>query len=29
LDSLGLELPKTWDDLRGMIPILHMNNYDM
>lgn len=28
LDQLGLSVPKTWDDVRKMIPTLHINNYD-
>lgn len=28
LDELGLEVPKTWDEVREMIPILQTNNYD-
>lgn len=28
LGELGLKPPKTWDDLKKMIPVLHMNNYD-
>jgi ABC-type glycerol-3-phosphate transport system substrate-binding protein len=29
LESLGLRPPKTWDELREMIPVFHMNNYDV
>jgi ABC-type glycerol-3-phosphate transport system substrate-binding protein len=29
LDSLGLTPPKTWDELRELIPVFHMNNYDV
>ncbi|MEG0951923.1 MAG: extracellular solute-binding protein, partial [Niameybacter sp.] len=28
LDELGLEIPRTWDDVKAIIPILQMNNYD-
>jgi len=28
LEELGLEPPKTWEDVKRIIPILHMNNYD-
>ncbi|MCG8502846.1 MAG: extracellular solute-binding protein [Firmicutes bacterium] len=28
LAQLGIEIPKTWDDAKSIIPILHMNNYD-
>ena len=28
LEELGLEVPKTWDDVQDAINILHINNYD-
>lgn len=28
LQELGLEIPETWDDVRAMIPVLQMHNYD-
>ncbi|NSW91174.1 MAG: extracellular solute-binding protein [Firmicutes bacterium] len=28
LDELGLKPPKTWEEVKRIIPILHMNNYD-
>ncbi len=28
LSELGLDIPETWDDVRDMIPILQMNQYD-
>lgn len=28
LNELGLDIPQTWDDVRAMIPILQMNQYD-
>jgi len=28
-DDLGILPPATWDDLRALIPVLHMNNYDV
>ncbi|MDO4563072.1 MAG: extracellular solute-binding protein [Clostridia bacterium] len=28
LDSLGLEVPQTWDEVREMISVLHTNQYD-
>lgn len=28
LEELGLKPPKTWDEVREIIPILHRNNYD-
>jgi ABC-type glycerol-3-phosphate transport system substrate-binding protein len=28
LDSLGVEVPKTWEEIRALIPILQRNNYD-
>lgn len=28
LEELGLEVPKTWDDVKDMIPVLQMNNYE-
>lgn len=28
LDELGLSVPKTWDEVKEIIPILQMNNYD-
>jgi len=28
-ENLGIEPPVTWDDLRSLIPVLHMNNYDV
>lgn len=28
LDELGLEVPKTWEEVKDIIPILQMNNYD-
>lgn len=27
-DALGLKPPKTWQEFRDIIPVLHMNNYD-
>jgi len=29
LGELGLEPPKTWDEMKKIIPVLHMNNYDV
>lgn len=28
LEELGLEVPKTWDDVEDAINVLHINNYD-
>jgi len=28
LDELGAEVPKTWDDVKELIPLLQRNNYD-
>ncbi len=28
LDELGIQIPKTWDDVKQIIPILQANNYD-
>lgn len=28
LNELGLPVPETWDDIRDIIPVLQMNNYD-
>lgn len=28
LNELGLEVPKTWDEVKAMIPVLQMHNYD-
>lgn len=28
LEELGLEIPKTWEDVKDIIPILQTNNYD-
>ncbi|MBQ9120573.1 MAG: extracellular solute-binding protein [Lachnospiraceae bacterium] len=28
LDSIGAEVPKTWDEVKALIPVLQKNNYD-
>lgn len=29
LDSLGLTPPRTWEEFRNVIPVFHMNNFDV